>query len=170
MRTRNRVLGAVVLGTWLAVLAHAGGGPEEALRTLLDGKRPLEDVVITYDVGNEYFDGRTLLTVLGEGLVQLDHFKAGEKKHFEKALTTESVQMILKRMLNDRFWMAKAEPKEFPEPDTAQVILRFNTKQEDVDCSVSMPVEETHTSKELQKIVAVLRSLIRAVSDGEVQY
>lgn len=152
-----------------AVRACADSNIEAVLNSFIAGQRPMPDVMVTYEAGNQNFGGRTSLRILGDRSIELEYTHRGQTKNFKSRISEEGMMTLLKRMLNDKFWTAS--PAKRPRvPDETEIEISISTKQKDLNYTVKAPEVEALKSKELRTLVEIFRAVIKDVSKGEVKY
>jgi len=163
------VLGVMLWTSALAAVpSSAVSMADSVLKSVLDGKRPAEDLTLVYESGRRYVDGHITLTLSGDRTVKLVFTKDGQEKNYQGALSRDGLSTLIKTMRDDKFWTAPPAP-ELKVFDAAVISIRLSTKQNDLNVQLTCLESEALQSRELQTLVLILRGIIATVSRGEVQ-
>lgn len=145
------------------------GSIETVLQSIIDGKRPAQDITISYTVGNPHFRGRTNLIINGNGSTKLTFTKQNKTDTYQGTIEPQSITNLLKTMLEDKYWTA-IYPTGKRLPDSVDFNIHIYTKQKDLDNTFKYPVNKALYEKKTQTVFRIFQSLIKIVSKGKVHY
>lgn len=166
----KKIISLIIFALSLGVFtSSAHASPESVLKEIASSKRPAADLTIQYEAGREYFGGKSLLTISGNGDITLSYNDRGKKQQFKDKLTDKAFMMIVETMLKDKIWQTPKATPPFP-ADAAIVKISLKTAQGDLDYTQQALETQALMGKHLHTTVKIMQALIKEVSKGKIKY
>ena len=90
----------------------------DALGAAVEGDFALDALTIRYEIGNEAWDGRTVLAVRGSGAVQVTFDRGGQHQAWSASMTEDEFLAICRLLLDHEVWAIQGQ-RETGVPDEA---------------------------------------------------
>jgi hypothetical protein len=136
----------------------------DALVATLEGDYPPDALTIRYQVGNEAWDGRTMLSAHGSGQVQVSFERGGQRGAWQSTLTEGEFLALVRLLVEHKIWAIRGQ-RETGVPDEAYPTVIVEAEGfESLD--VGMWQGEALERADFRAIVDVLAGLASEISGG----
>ncbi len=158
-------VGFVLVAAMAAPTIAAATTPEQVLKDLIESRRPLEDLRLHLETGEEDYRGRSVLSLSGDGLMVLEVGSGGEVERHENRLSDAAVINLVRLLVDIKVWALEPTGGTRP-PDAEEMVVRLRTQQSDLKVEVRFLVADAADSPELIAVVDLFRAL-ESIALGE---
>jgi len=138
-----------------------------ALQAALEGNYPLDALTIRYEIGNEAWQGRTVLIARGSGPVEVTFDSPGEQGAWSSSLSEPEFLALVRLLVDHELWNIQGQ-RETGVPDEAYPIVAVEAEGFE-PLSVGMWFGEAQEHPDFWAILDVLAGLARNISGGRAQ-
>jgi hypothetical protein len=136
----------------------------DALRASLEGDYPVDALTIRYEIGNPSWDGRTTLTIMGNGIVDVTFEERGGQQAWQASLTEGEFLALVRMLVDRRIWSIRGQ-RQSGVPDEAYPTVVVEAEGFEA-LKVAMWDGEAREHPDFQSILDVLARLALEISGG----
>jgi hypothetical protein len=136
----------------------------EALQMTVEGIYPADGLTIRYEIGNENWEGRTILTAQGSGPVEVTFDQGGQHSSWSSSLTEDEFLALVRLLVDYEVWAIEGQ-REIGIPDEAYPTVTVEAEGFE-PLIVGMWHGEALEHADFGPIVGVLANLALEISGG----
>ena len=136
----------------------------EALQAALEGDYPLAALTIRYEIGNEAWEGRTVLVIQGNGSAEVTFAHQGKQQIWSSSLSGSEFLALVRLLVEHELWNVKGQ-REMGAPDEARPVITVEAEGFE-PLSVALWLGEAQEQPDFEAVMVVLSDLATTISGG----